>query len=101
MQQNINHARELARDYFRKWYEQASPQSHNMDNPDEFESIGGSVRLKIKAARQLHAACKALADYTSQLLCLLDKKVNFENFQELRQANRAFEKSNRIFATRL
>jgi hypothetical protein len=47
---NINHARQLARDYFRQWYDDGDkPKEHNTDNPDEFEFICGCIRLRIKS----------------------------------------------------
>lgn len=46
--ENIDHARQIARDYFRQWYDDGDePQKHNTDNPDEFEFIGGCIILKI------------------------------------------------------
>ena len=47
---NIKHARQLARDYFRKWYDDGDkPREHNTDSPDEFEFIYGCIRLRIKS----------------------------------------------------
>jgi len=48
--ENIKHARQLARDYFRQWYDDGDePKDHNTDNPDEFEFICGCIRLRIKS----------------------------------------------------
>ncbi|MFA6175054.1 MAG: hypothetical protein WC765_00575 [Phycisphaerae bacterium] len=50
---NIKHARQIARDYFRQWYEDDDePQDHNTDNPDEFEFVCGSIRLNIKSVKE-------------------------------------------------
>ena len=50
---NIKHARQLARDYFRQWYDDGDePQDHNTDNPDEFEFICGCIRLRIKSVQK-------------------------------------------------
>jgi hypothetical protein len=47
---NIKHARQLARDYFRKWYDDGDkPREHNTNNPDEFEFICGCIRMRIKS----------------------------------------------------
>jgi hypothetical protein len=47
---NIKHARQLARDYFRRWYDDGDkPREHNTNNPDEFEFICGCIRLRIKS----------------------------------------------------
>jgi len=46
--ENIGRAWQIARDYFRQWYDDGDePQKHNTDNPDEFEFIGGCIILKI------------------------------------------------------
>jgi len=46
--ENIDHAWQIARDYFRQWYDDGDePQEHDTDNPDEFEFIGGCIILKI------------------------------------------------------
>ena len=50
---NIKHARQLARDYFRHWYDDGDkPQDHNTDTPDEFEFICGCIRLRIKSVAE-------------------------------------------------
>ncbi len=50
---NIKHARQLARDYFGKWYDDGDkPRDHNTGDPDEFEFICGSIRISIKSVRQ-------------------------------------------------
>jgi len=50
---NIKHARQLARDYFRQWYDDGDePQDHNTDNHDEFEFICGCIRLRIKSVQK-------------------------------------------------
>jgi hypothetical protein len=52
--ENIEHARQIARDYFRQWYDDGDkPQDHNTDNPDEFEFICGCIRLKIKSIQEI------------------------------------------------
>jgi hypothetical protein len=46
--ENVDHAWQIARDYFRQWYDDGDePQKHDTDNPDEFEFIGGCIILKI------------------------------------------------------
>ena len=50
---NIKHARQLARDYFRQWYDDGDkPQDHNTGNPDEFEFVCGCIRLRIKSVQK-------------------------------------------------
>jgi len=50
---NIKHAGQIARDYFRKWYDDGDkPREHNTDNPDEFEFICGCIRLRIKSVAE-------------------------------------------------
>ena len=50
---NVKHARQLARDYFRQWYDDGEePRDHNTDNPDEFEFICGCIRLRIKSVQK-------------------------------------------------
>jgi len=50
---NVNHARKIARGYFRQWYDDGDkPRDHNTDNPDEFEFICGCIRLKIKSVQK-------------------------------------------------
>ena len=50
---NIKHARQLARDYFRQWYDDGDePQDHNTDSPDEFEFICGCIRLRIESVQK-------------------------------------------------
>ena len=51
--ENINHARQIARDYFQQWYDDGDePQDHSTDNPDEFEFICGCNRLRIKSVQE-------------------------------------------------
>ena len=51
--ENINHARQIARDYFQQWYDDGDePQDHNTDNSDEFEFVCGCIRLKIKSVQE-------------------------------------------------
>ena len=51
---NIKQVWQIARDYFRKWYDDGDePQDHNTDNPDEFEFICGCIRLKIKSVQKI------------------------------------------------
>jgi hypothetical protein len=51
---NIKHARQIARDYFRQWYDDGDkPQEHNTDNPDQFEFINGCIRLRIKSVQKV------------------------------------------------
>jgi hypothetical protein len=50
---NIKHARQIARDYFRQWYDDGDePRDHNTDSPDEFEFICGCIRLRIKSVQK-------------------------------------------------
>ena len=50
---NIKHAQQLARDYFRQWYDDGDkPREHNTNNPDEFEFICGCIRLRIKSVQE-------------------------------------------------
>lgn len=50
---NIKHARQIARDYFRKWYDDGDkPRDHNTGDPDEFEFICGCIRLRIKSVQE-------------------------------------------------
>jgi hypothetical protein len=50
---NIDQARQIARDYFRQWYNDGDePKEHDTDNPDEFEFIDGCIRLKIKDVQE-------------------------------------------------
>ena len=47
--ENIDQARQIARDYFRQWYDDGDePEQHNTNNPDEFEFICGCIRLRIQ-----------------------------------------------------
>ena len=51
--ENIDHAWQIARDYFRQWYDDGDqPQDHNTDNTDEFEFVSGCIRLKIKSIQE-------------------------------------------------
>ena len=51
--ENIDQAWQTARDYFQQWYDDGDePQDHNTDNPDEFEFVGGCIRLKIKSIQE-------------------------------------------------
>ena len=51
--ENIDQAWQIARDYFRQWYDDGDqPQDHDTDNPDEFEFVGGCIRLKIKSIQE-------------------------------------------------
>jgi hypothetical protein len=51
--ENIDQAWQTARDYFRQWYDDGDElQDHNTDNPDEFEFVGGCIRLKIKSIQE-------------------------------------------------
>jgi len=48
--EDIDHAWQIARDYFRQWYDDGDePQEHNTDNPDEFEFLCGCIRLRIQS----------------------------------------------------
>ena len=50
---NIKHARQIARDYFKQWYDDGEePQDHKTDNPDEFEFISGCIRFKIQSVQK-------------------------------------------------
>ena len=51
--ENIDHARQIARDYFQQWYDDDDePQDHKTDNPDEFEFVCGCIRLRIKTVQE-------------------------------------------------
>jgi len=51
--ENIDQAWQIARDYFRQWYDDGDePEDHNTDNPDEFEFICGCISLKIKSVQE-------------------------------------------------
>ena len=51
--ENIDQAWQIARDYFRQWYDDGDePQDHNTGNPDEFEFICGCIRLEIKSIQE-------------------------------------------------
>ena len=51
--ENIDQAWQIARDYFRQWYDDGDESEvHNTDNPDEFEFISGCIRLKIKSIQE-------------------------------------------------
>ena len=51
--ENIDQAWQTARDYFQQWYDDGDePQDHNTDNPDEFEFVGGCIRLNIKSIQE-------------------------------------------------
>ena len=51
--ENIDQARQIARDYFQQWYDDGDePQDHNTDNPDEFEFVCGCIRLRIKSVQE-------------------------------------------------
>ena len=51
--ENIDQAQQTARDYFRQWYDDGDePHDHNTGNPDEFEFVGGCIRLKIKSIQE-------------------------------------------------
>ena len=50
---NIKHARQIARNYFKHWYDDGDkPRDHNTGNPDEFEFICGCIRLRIKSVQE-------------------------------------------------
>ena len=51
--ENIDHAWKIARDYFQQWYDDGDePQDHNTGNPDEFEFVGGCIRMRIKSVQK-------------------------------------------------
>ena len=51
--ENIDQAWQIARDYFRQWYDDGDESEvHNTDNPDEFFFISGCIRLKIKSIQE-------------------------------------------------
>ena len=51
--ENIDQAWQIARDYFRQWYDDGDkPEDHNTDNPGEFEFIFGCIRLRIKSIQE-------------------------------------------------
>ena len=46
--ENIDQAWQMARDYFRQWYDDGDdPEKHNTDNPNEFKFNDGSISLEI------------------------------------------------------
>ena len=46
--ENIDQAWQIARDYFRQWYDDGDePEAHNTDDPDEFKFVSGSISLEI------------------------------------------------------
>ena len=46
--EDIDHAWQLSRDYFRQWYDDGDePEAHITDNPNEFRFVGGSISLEI------------------------------------------------------
>ncbi len=46
--ENIDQAWQMARDYFRQWYDDGDDsEKHNTDNPNEFNFNGGSISLEI------------------------------------------------------
>jgi hypothetical protein len=69
---NIKHARQIARDYFRQWYDDGDePEDHNIDNPDEFEFISGCIRLRIQSIRQI-----SIDEW-------IEKQITFHSISEL------------------
>jgi len=51
--ENIDRAWQIARDYFRQWYDDGDKlEEHDTDNPDEFEFIDGCIRLRIKGVQE-------------------------------------------------
>ena len=51
--ENIDQAWQMARDYFRQWYDDGDePEDHDSDNPDEFEFVCGCIRLRIKSVQE-------------------------------------------------
>lgn len=51
--ENIDQAWQVARNYFRQWYDDGDePETHDTDDPDEFEFIDGCIRLRIKAVQE-------------------------------------------------
>jgi len=51
--ENIEQAWQIARDYFRQWYDDGDePEDHSTDNPNEFEFVGGCIRLTIKSVQE-------------------------------------------------
>jgi len=52
--ENIDQAWQVARDYFRQWYDDGDqPEDHNTGNPDEFEFICGCIRLRVKSIQEI------------------------------------------------
>jgi len=46
--ENIDQAWQMARDYFRQWYDDGDdPEKHNTDNPNEFTFNDGCISLEI------------------------------------------------------
>ena len=51
--ENVDEAWQIARDYFRQWYDDGDkPKEHDTDNPDEFGFINGCIRLRIKGVQE-------------------------------------------------
>jgi len=51
--ENTDQAWQIARDYFRQWYDDGDePETHNTDDPNEFEFINGCIRLRIKSVQE-------------------------------------------------
>ena len=51
--ENIDQAWQMARDYFRQWYDDGDePEDHDSDNPDEFEFVCSCIRLRIKSVQE-------------------------------------------------
>lgn len=51
---NLGCARQIARKYFRQWYDDDDePQMHNTDNPDEFEFMCGCIRVRIESIKEV------------------------------------------------
>ena len=51
--ENIEHARKIARNYFSQWFVDDELENHDMSNPDEFEFVCGSIKLKINSIKKI------------------------------------------------
>jgi len=62
---HINHARKLARQYFKKWYEDDQDCHIDPDDPNKFEFMDGSIILKIDSIGET-----TLEDWTNRQIQL-------------------------------
>jgi len=96
--ENIDQAWQIARDYFRQWYDELNEwirtriTLHSIsDLPDEL-----MTRRITGSAADLLEACKVLTSYTTDLLYRLDNQINLADVEELQQAKDAIAKYNPV-----